>query len=189
MSGEVLRVIKAEFGSRKEGSNGASGASALSQRQAKEPATQGGEKDYPSFGIKSKAPLTQDLFEYNGRKLTKSEAREATYNDVHRHEQAHLSKAGRFATSGIHIDYDENGMATSGHVNIAMPSLNPKNLQETIDHANTVIASAEAPAGFDKLSDADKYVATTARGVLAQAIAMKGKQGKQGLGENLDYKA
>ena len=188
MSGEVLRVLKAEFGDKRGDARKASGSGGVSQKGKSDLPIQGA-SSYPLFGIKGKEPLTQDMFEYKGQRLTKSEAQEKSYSDVYRHESAHLAKAGRFATSGIHIDFDGNGMATSGHVNIAMPSLNPKNLQETIEHANTVIASAEAPAGFDKLSDADKSVAATARGVLAKAVAMKGKQDKNGLGENLDYKA
>ena len=188
MSREVLRVLKTEFNDKRGDASKASGSGSVSEKGKNGLPVQGA-SSYPSFGIKGKEPLTQDMFVYRGQQLTKSEAREKTYSDVNRHEQAHLSKAGKYATSGIHIDYDENGMATSGYVNIAMPSVNPKNLDETIKHAETVIASAEAPSAVSDLSDADKSVAASARRTKSIAFAMKSKQDKQGLGENLNYNA
>jgi len=124
----------------------------------------------PKFGIKGKQPLKEDMFEYKGQKMGLSAAKQKSYDDVYRHEAAHLAAAGSYATSGINIDYDGRGIATSGHVNIAMPKLNKNNPKETIKHAETVIASAEAPAGFDELSSADKSVAAQARAVKAQAL-------------------
>lgn len=186
MSGEVLRVLKAEFGDKNGGSGKTPGYAAISPRTSKGlPAQE--TSGYPSFGIKGKEPLTQDMFEYKGQRLTKSQAQQKTYADVYRHESAHLSKAGKYATSGINIDFDGNGMATSGYVNIAIPKLNPKNLQETIEQAETVEAAALAPQSFDDLSDADISVAAQARGMKSKAIAMKSKQDKQGIGENLYY--
>lgn len=188
MSGEVLRVIKTKFGDNRGDAYKASGAGNVSPRTSKGlPAQEG--QGYPFFGIKSREPLTQDMFEYKGNKYTKSEAQQRSYNDVRRHEQAHLSRAGKYATSGIHIDFDGNGMATSGHVNIAMPTLNPKNLKETIEQAETVEAAALAPQSFDTLSDADKSVAAQARGIKSKAVAMKSRQDKQGLGEKINYTA
>ena len=131
----------------------------------------------PKFGIKGKQPLTQDTYEYHGEKgLTKEQVRIKSYNDVHRHEAAHLAAAGKYASSGIIIDFNGDGFAVGGHVNVKMPTLNRENPQETIEHAQTVIKSAEAPASFSELSDADKSVAASARSVLSQAIALKGKK-------------
>lgn len=139
------------------------------QNKQATPSFQGQNAGLPNFGIKGREPLTQDMFEYKGEKLSKEDARKKSYDDVYKHEAAHLAKAGKYATTGICIDYDGNGFATSGHVGIAMPKLNKSNPKETIDHAEAVIASAEAPSGFDELSDADKNVAATARAVKAQA--------------------
>ena len=69
-----------------------------------------------------------------------------------------------------------------------MPSVDRNNLDGTIEHANTVIASAEAPASFDTLSDADKQVASQARSIKAQALSMKANQSKSGqVGRNVNY--
>lgn len=144
----------------------------------------------PSFGIKGREPLTQDMFEYKGQKMTRDEVKTKSYNDVYRHESAHLAAAGKYAASGIHIDFDGNGFATGGHVNVSMPRLDKNNLDETINHARTVIKSAEAPASFDELSSADRAVAAQSRAVLAQALSMKGsnKQNNQ-KGTGLNYMA
>ena len=147
----------------------------------------------PSFGIKGREPLTADtfqrsgsgneqggmFFEYKGQKLSKEEAQKKSYSDVYKHEAAHLSKAGKYATTGICIDFDGNGIATSGHVGVSIPKLNKSKPNETIEHAKAVIASAEAPASFDELSDADKNVAAQARSVLSQAESFKAQQGKE----------
>lgn len=153
---------------------------------------QNGEKgnQTPSFGIKGREPLTADTFqrsgenqgtyfEYKGQKLSKKEAQAKSYSDVYRHEAAHLAKAGQYATTGICIDYDKNGIATSGHVGVALPSLNKSNPDKTIKHAEAVIASAEAPASFDELSDADKNVAAAARSVLSEAQTLKSQNNGQ----------
>ena len=186
MSDKVLKILRTSFNDKRGGANETSGSKGVSPRTAKGLPVQDGQ-GYPTFGIKGREPLTQDMFVYKGQKLTKSQAQQKSYADVYRHEAAHLSKAGKYATSGINIDFDGNGMATSGHVNIAMPTLNPKNLKETIEQAETVEAAALAPQGFDDLSDADKSVAAQARGIRSKAIAMKNKQDKQGLGEKLNY--
>ena len=143
----------------------------------------------PTFGIKGKAPLTQDMFEYKGQKLTREETKRQSYNDVYRHESAHLAAAGKYAASGINIDYDGNGFAVSGHVNVKMPTLNKANPTETIEHARAVIKSAEAPASFDELSDADKSVAAQARAVLSQALSVKGQDKGQKQGSKLNFMA
>lgn len=176
MSGEALKIIKAVYGA----GNTEYGAGKTSSAKGHTGVAQGGQSkgETPTFGIQGRAPLTQDMFEYKGQTLSKSEVRKKSYDDVYRHEAAHLSAAGKYAASGIIIDYDGNGFATSGHVNINMPTINPDDLDGTIDHATAVIASAEAPASFDELSDADKNVAAKARAIKAEALAMRGNQAK-----------
>lgn len=139
----------------------------------------------PSFGIKGRQPLTADTFQrsgekegttffmYKGRKLSKEDAQRKSHSDVEKHEAAHLAKAGKYATTGICIDKDSNGIAVSGHVGVSMPKLDKRNPDETIAHAKAVIASAEAPASFDELSDADRSVAAAGRATLAEAQSFK----------------
>ena len=172
--GDALRIVKAVYGS---GEGYGAGGTSRTQRGTTPQNGQG--VTTPHFGVKGREPLTQDLFEYKGQKLTKEETRRKSYEDVYRHESAHKAAGGKYA-GAINIDFDGNGFATSGHVNIAMPTLNKDDLNGTIDHATTVIASAEAPASFDELSDADKQVAATARAIKAQALAMKGNQSRSG---------
>ena len=168
----VLDLINASFNTNNY--QAVQGRGRTSEPKANGGVTQKGNQT-PTFGIKGRVPLTQDVFDYKGQKLSKEEAKTKSYADVYRHESAHLAAAGKYAASGIHIDFDGNGIATGGHVNVKMPTLNRKNLDETINHAQTVIKSAEAPASFDELSDADKNVAAQSRAVLSQALALKGK--------------
>ena len=185
MSGNALRIVQAVYGSG-EG-YGATGGASRSSGQGT--AISGGVtgSETPSFGVKGREPLTQDMFEYKGQTLTKEETRRKSYEDVYRHEAAHKAAGGKYA-GAINIDFDGNGFATSGHVNIAMPTLDRNNLDETIAHATTVIASAEAPASFDELSDADRQVAAQARAIKAQALAMKGNQSANGQ-KHINYMA
>lgn len=143
----------------------------------------------PAFGIKGREPLTHDMFEYKGQKLTREETKNKSYQDVYRHESAHLAAAGKYAASGINIDYDSNGFAVSGHVNVKMPTLNKADPDKTIEHARAVIKSAEAPASFDELSDADKSVASKARTVLSQALSLKGQNKDKQQGGKLNLMA
>ena len=179
----VLDLINASFNTRNY-------QAVQGRGRAYEPRNNGGitpkGNQTPTFGIKGGEPLTQDMFEYKGQKMTKEQVRSKSYADVYRHESAHLAAAGRYASSGIHIDFDGNGFATSGHVNVKMPTLNRDNLDETINHAQTVIKSAEAPASFDELSGADKAVAAQARGVLSQALALKGQNNNKQQGNKLN---
>ena len=131
MSGDVLRIIKAAYGITDK-SNNAGGTSRTKSSGQNNGQNQGQGISVPHFGIKGREPLTQDMFEYKGQKLTKEETRRKTYADVYKHEAAHLSKAGKYASTGICIDFDGNGFATSGHVGIKMPTLDPDNIEETI---------------------------------------------------------
>lgn len=171
----VFDILNAAFSSKSNNPSSVSGTdyfAAVAASGSEKSAKAGGKDATPSFGIKGKAPLTKDVFEYKGQKLSLEDAQKKSYADVYRHESAHLAKAGKYATSGIHIDFDGKGIAVSGHVDIAMPTLNKKNPKETIEHAEAVIASAEAPAGFDELSDADKNVAAQARAIKSQAQSL-----------------
>lgn len=141
----------------------------------------------PSFGIKARAPLTTDRFErssesqqpmvkYRGKPMSLAQAKTESFKEVDAHEQAHLSAAGQYAASGKVIDFDGNGIAVSGHVNIKMPHLNKNNPDETIKHARTVMTAARAPESFSELSSADLSVYAQAKSVLAKAESFKSEQ-------------
>lgn len=87
------------------------------------------------------------------------------YNEIFAHELAHKNAAGSLAGS-IVIDKNASGVPVGGHVNIKMPVINPQNPQETIEHADTVIKAAMAPADP---SAQDYQVAAKARAIKAQA--------------------
>ena len=149
----------------------------------------------PSFGLKMRAPLTNDKFEssqsqgqkmynYNGRKMTLAQAQEESYREVDAHEQAHLSAAGQYAASGKVINFNGDGIAVSGHVNIKMPHLDKSNPDETIKHAKQVMVAAKAPESFSELSDADLNVYAKASATLAQAESFKAQQSKNPFAKN-----
>lgn len=100
------------------------------------------------------------------------------YDEIYAHELAHKNVGGSFA-GAIVIEKDANGIPVGGHVPISMPTLNPKNPDETINHANTVIRAALAPADP---SSQDYNVASRARAIKAQAENIKTNKG-------LDYYA
>ena len=113
------------------------------------------------------------------------EAKEAlinkNYSEIYAHEAAHKSAGGSLAGS-IVIEKNVDGIPVGGHVDIKMPSLNPKNPQKTIDDANTVIKSAMAPSDP---STQDYKVASKAQSLKMQARAIKNKN----VGNKLDYSA
>ncbi len=171
----ILELLHAAYGTGYTPQKNTSGV--VAPKDAKNTGTRSSSDGIPKFGIKGREPLTQDTYEYHGEKgLTKEQVRTKSYNDVYRHESAHLAAAGKYASSGIIIDFNGDGFAVGGHVNIKMPTLDESNLDETIKHAQTVKKSATAPAAFSDLSDADKSVDAQASSVLAQAIALKGKK-------------
>ncbi len=96
------------------------------------------------------------------------------YNDVMSHEQAHLSAAKHLAASGIHLDYDSNGVVSGGHVMINVPKPGTKNmsmkeLEQNKADARIAREAAYAPAflGGDagELSGADKSIIAKASSV------------------------
>ena len=105
----------------------------------------------------------------NGQQLSKEQylkEREENNNHVLNHEREHLAAAGEFAVGGIHLDYNSQGWATGGHVNIKMPTLDKSNPQKTIRHAEIVQKAALAPSDP---SGQDLKVAAQASKVLFQA--------------------
>ncbi len=102
------------------------------------------------------------------------------FEKIYAHEKAHKNAAGALA-GAIVIEKNAQGIPVGGHVSIRMPTLNPKNPKRTIEHADTVINSAMAPADP---SSQDYKVAAQAKNIKAQAINLQDKQKKR-----LDYYA
>ena len=105
------------------------------------------------------------------------------YNEIYNHELAHKNAGGSFA-GDIVIERNAEGIPVGGHVSIQMPVLDKNNPQRTIDHANTVIASAMAPSDP---SEQDYKVANQARAIRQQAIEFKNNN--PNLGKKLDISA
>lgn len=103
------------------------------------------------------------------------------YNHIYAHEMAHKAAGGVYS-GAISIERNADGIPVSGHVPIKMPSLNKKNPQQTIDHANTVIRAALAPSDP---SGQDYKVANQASKIKMQAQALKSKN----QGNKLDFQA
>lgn len=104
------------------------------------------------------------------------------YDEIYAHELAHKSAAGTYG-GAIVIEKDSNGIPVGGHVSIQMPTLDKKNLDKTIKHADTVIRAAMAPTDP---SSQDYKVAAEARAIRSQALAMKNDSR---VGKKLDYQA
>lgn len=100
------------------------------------------------------------------------------YNEIYAHELAHKNSAGSLA-GPIVIEKDVNGIPVGGHVDIAMPVLDPDDPRKTIQHADTVIKSALAPSDP---SAQDYKVASRARAIKTQAENIERKN-------KLDYYA
>lgn len=103
--------------------------------------------------------------------VTKQDIINRNYNHIYAHEMAHKAAGGAFA-GAISIERNAEGIPVSGHVPIQMPTLNKKNPQQTIDHANVVIRAALAPCDP---SSQDYKVAAQAEQIKMQAIAFKAK--------------
>lgn len=114
-------------------------------------------------------------------KMAKQDLITKNYNHIYAHELAHKAAGGQFA-GAISIERNADGIPVSGHVPIKMPSLNKKNPQQTIDHANTVIRAALAPSDP---SGQDYKVAAQAANIKMQAQALKNKN----QGNKLDIQA
>lgn len=104
------------------------------------------------------------------------------YDEIYAHELAHKSAAGTYG-GAIVIEKDSNGIPVGGHVSIQMPTLDKKNPDKTIKHADTVIRAAMAPTDP---SSQDYKVAAEARAIRSQALAMKNDSR---VGKKLDYQA
>ena len=103
------------------------------------------------------------------------------YAHIYSHEMAHKLAGGKYA-GAISIERNSDGIPIAGHVPIQMPTLNRENPQATIDHANTVIKAALAPADP---SEQDYKVANAARTIKMRAVALKSKNA----GNKLDLQA
>ena len=105
------------------------------------------------------------------------------YNEIYNHELAHKRAGGSFA-GDIVIERNAEGIPVGGHVAIQMPTLDKNNPQRTIDHANTVIAAAMAPADP---SAQDYKVTNQAKAIKQDAISFKNSN--PNLGNKLDVQA
>lgn len=99
------------------------------------------------------------------------------HSEIYAHELKHKNAAGSFGGS-IVIETDGDGIPTGGHVDIFMPSLDKKNPDKTIKHADTVIKAAMAP---HDPSNQDYKVAAEARAIKAEAESYKSSQPGQRL--------
>ena len=104
------------------------------------------------------------------------------YDEIYAHELAHKTAAGVYG-GPIVIEKDSNGIPVGGHVSIQMPTLDRKNPDKTIQHADTVIRSAMAPSDP---SSQDYKVAAQAQAIRSQALAVKTDSR---IGKKLDYQA
>ena len=106
-----------------------------------------------------------------------------SYKQIYAHEAAH-KRAGGALAGAIVIEKNAEGIPIGGHVSIKMPTLNPRNPQNTINNANTVIESAMAPSDP---SSQDYRVAEQAKTIKAQAQRLQNKHSTEKKG--LDYYA
>ncbi len=101
-----------------------------------------------------------------------SQKRSESYAHIYGHEQAHQSAAGGFG-GGIHIDYDANGIAVSGHVPISIPGLTVDSAEQRVSDFQQIRAAALAP---QDPSGADTSIASKASSLIAKAQSMAGKK-------------
>lgn len=105
------------------------------------------------------------------------------YADILSHEQAHQSAAGSLG-GGVHIQFDGNGVAVSGHVPIAIPGLDRQNPETSYKLYKTVRSAALAPGDP---SGQDCAVASQAQSLMGQAqVLMAQKKQAQSAGLGLD---
>ena len=103
------------------------------------------------------------------------------HDEIYAHELKHKNAAGSLG-GAIVIEKDANGVPTGGHVDILMPTLNKKDPDKTIKHADIVIKSAMAP---NDPSDQDYRVAAQARSIKSEAESYKSKNGSAGQNLNI----
>jgi hypothetical protein len=97
--------------------------------------------------------------------------RKESYDHIYNHEMAHHMAAGQFS-GGININYDANGIATSGFVPIHIPGLNRDNPSESMAAYQQIKAAALAPSDP---SGADLGVAAKADALMFSAQAAQAK--------------
>lgn len=102
------------------------------------------------------------------------------HDEIYAHELAHKNAAGSLG-GNIVIEKNSEGIPVGGHVAIKMPSLDPKNPNKTIEHADTVIRAALAPSDP---SSQDLKVASEARSIRQQA---KNLMRDSSVGKKLNY--
>lgn len=102
------------------------------------------------------------------------------------HEQQHLAAAGEYAAGGIHMDYNSDGWATGGHVNIKMPpkineNTSPEMAKKALKHAEVVKGAALAPSDP---SSQDMKVAAQATQIMFQANQLLANNNGKQTGSN-----
>lgn len=105
-----------------------------------------------------------------------STVRSRRESEIRGHEQAHQSAAGSLG-GGIHMQYDQNGVAFAGHVPITLPGLNKNNPEVSMKVYQTVRFAALAP---EKPSGQDVSVASKAQSLMGQAQVLINQKKQQG---------
>lgn len=117
----------------------------LDQRQSADPSKNNGQQDGLNRSTQ-RAGNEPELTESQKREVERLKARD---QEVRAHEQAHKSAAGRFARSGVSLDYEQgpdgNRYAVGGEVQIDTGEV-PGDPEATIAKAQTIRRAALAPA-------------------------------------------
>jgi hypothetical protein len=110
--------------------------------------------------------------------------KQAAFNKIYQHELAH-QQAGGSQAGNININYDGNGVAQSGHVNISFPkAVNKANPGESKKQAQVAYNAAMAPGDP---SGQDMAVASMAQSIIGQAeMAMNKKKVEGSKGQTLN---
>lgn len=112
--------------------------------------------------------------------------REQNNQHILNHEKQHLAAAGEYAAGGIHMDYNSDGWATGGHVNIKMPpkidkNTSPEMARKALKHAEVVKGAALAPSDP---SSQDMKVAAQATQIMFQANQLLSNNNGNQMGGN-----
>ncbi len=137
----------------------------LDQRQTADPSRNNGQQDGLNRSSQ-RAGGEPELTEAEKREVEQLKARD---REVRAHEQAHKSAAGRFARSGVNLEYEQgpdgNRYAVGGEVSIDASKV-PGDPEATIAKAQTIRRAALAPA---EPSAQDRAVAAQATQLEAEA--------------------
>ena len=128
--------------------------------------------------------ISMNFFSVSSLKNQRQNLIKKNYERIYAHEAVH-KRAGGALAGAIVIERNAEGIPVGGHVSIKMPTLNPKNPQNTINNANTVIESAMAPSDP---SGQDYRVANQAKSIKAQAQRLQNNRANQNK-KGLDYYA